>query len=105
MSIFGKKLRRSSLRLLGVPSTVAIALAGVVAMSVSVPKMASDIASAGETPLSHIAGDESNVLPRAEVLSDMFRSAAQQVLPSVVEIKVALTESGPTNTNSRQRYE
>ena len=74
-------------------------------MSVSTAKQASGTASASEGPSGRTTSIESERLPSADSLSDMFRSAAQQVLPSVVEIKVALTESGPTNTNSRQRYE
>ena len=82
MNTFAKRLGRNSLRILSVLLTGATALAGVVAMSFSVPKTTSGIASASETPLSRTASDERTGLPGAEVLSDMFRSASQQVLPS-----------------------
>ncbi len=104
MNIFGKTLCRPSLRLPGVLLTVATALAGVVAMTVSTTKQASGIAAASERPTSRTTSIENARLPSADSLSDMFRSAAQQVLPSVVEIKVARTESGPTNANSGQRH-
>lgn len=104
MNTLGKRPRRSSLRLLGVLLTVTTALAGVVAMSFSVPNTTSAIASASETPPSRTASDESNGLPSAESLSDMFRSAAQQVLPSVVEIKVASPRAVPWNAHSGQRH-
>ena len=104
MNIFGKTLCRPSLRLPGVLLTVATALAGVVAMTVSTAKQASGIAAASERPTSRTTSTESARLPSADSLSDMFRSAAQQVLPSVVEIKAARTESGPTNANSGQRH-
>ena len=81
MNIFGKRLCRNSLRLPGVLLTVSTALTGIVAMSVSTAKQASGIDSAGDMPTSRAASIESARLPGADSLSDMFRSAAQQVLP------------------------
>ncbi len=98
MNVFGKRFRRSWLRLLGIPLTLATTLAGVVAMSLSVPKMMSAIALASEVPSSRTTSEEGNGLTRTEVLSDMFRSAAQQVLPSVVEIKAIPARGAPSNT-------
>ena len=97
MNIFGNRLCRRSLRLLGVLLTVSTALAGIVAMSVSTAKQASGIDSTSEMPTSRTASIESARLPSADSLSDMFRSAAQQVLPSVVEIKVVLRGAAPRN--------
>jgi len=104
MNIFGKRLCRGSLRLPGVLLTVATALAGIVAMSVSAAKQASGIDSAGEAPTNRTASIESERLPSADGLTDMFRSAAQQVLPSVVEIKAALTGAGPRNAYRGQPH-
>lgn len=103
MNIFAER-RRRRFRLLGILLTVVTALAGVAAMSFSVPKTTSAIASASETSPGRTASDESNGLPSAKSLSDMFRSAAQQVLPSVVEIKVASPRAVPWNAHSGQRH-
>ena len=104
MNTFVRRLRRNSLRILGVLLTGATALAGVLAMSFSVPKTTSGIASASETPLSRTASDERTGQPGAEVLSDMFRSASQQVLPSVVEIKVVMGRAAPRSASKGQSH-
>ena len=104
MNIANKTRRRCSLRLPGVLLTVATAFAGVVAMSVSSAKHASGVASASESPTGRTTSIQSKRPPSADSLSDMFRWAAQQVLPSVVEIKVARTESVPRNSHGGQRH-
>ena len=59
---------------------------------------------ASETPPSRAPSDESTGMPEAEMLSDRFRSAAQQVLPCVVEIKVVLRRAAPRNAYRGQPH-
>jgi serine protease Do len=78
----------------------------MVVMTFSVPQTMFGFASASDTTTHHAANSERTLLPIAEGLSDRFRSAAQQVLPSVVEIKVALPRAVPWNAHRGQhRFE
>ncbi len=89
---------RGPRHLLGVVLTVAIALTGVLAMSVSSARLPATVASAGEASI-HTDDAESKLLLSAEGLSDIFRSASQQALPCVVELKGAQVNGGVSNAH------
>lgn len=79
--------RRGLRQLVGGLLTVAIALMGVVVMSISGAKLPATLASESKSPDEHAADAESTMLLSAERLSDIFRSASQRALSCVVELK------------------
>ena len=102
MNVFERGIRCKSMRLFGVLLTVITGLVGMLAMSVSITRVAANTDAAGETTTNGNPNSESKRLPQAEDLSDRFRLAAQQTLPCVVEIKASSAGKAPRNADRRR---
>ncbi len=87
MNVRVKMTERTSYRIVGVLLTVAAAVIGVLATYVSIARVGGRIAAASDTATGRATSSEEQRLSNAQDLSNMFGTAAQLVLPSVVQIK------------------